>query len=218
MKNMNPAQGIGGIDLAKRNTDTAAMGTCTACSLGLNGEKQSDMITLTLTNGNADTVPLPLGTPLGRADEVDFYPDLRPKLTIGATGQIWTNPAELALLSDNQGINLTFFQAINRRLTRHGVYVNRIEVVTPDTALGQQQKAVSIQKIVVPYNSASDACVKTGKFVPQYTEYTGADILNKEGAVLDDFNGIIYPVLAGSTVNMNIYIDAIDAPTFKKVY
>lgn len=214
--NSNGAAGVSGLDLAKRSTDTSAMGTCTACSLGLAGESQSDMITLSLTNNNADTIPIPIGTPLGRVDEVDFYPDLRPKLEIGATGQIWAQV--LADIVDNQGANATFLQAINRRLTRHGIYVNRIEVVTPDTALGQQQKAVSVQKIVVPYNSASDACVKTGRFVPQYTEYTGADILSKNGAVLDEFNGLIYPVLSGSTVNMNIYIDAVDAPTFKKVY
>jgi hypothetical protein len=219
MKNLNPSQGVGGIDLAKRKTDTAPMGTCTACSLGLNGEQQSSMITLSLTSADADIIPIPLGTPLGRVDEVDFYPDLRPKLIVNlAANTIWADAVVLANITDNQGVNATFLQAINRRFTRHGIYVNRLEVVTPDTALGQQQKAVSIQKIVVPYNSASDACVRTGKFVPQYTEYTGADVLNSEGAVVDEFNGIIYPLLAGSTVNMNIYIDAIDAPTFKKVY
>jgi len=214
VKNGTPVRG--GIDSAKKGTDTSAMGTCTACSLGLNGESQSDMITLQLENTSADPIPMPLGTPLGRADEVDFYPDLRPKLESGATGQIWAQL--LANIEDNQGVNATFFQAINRRLTRHGIYAKRIEVVVPDTPLGQQQKAVSIQKIVIPYNSASDACVRTGKFVAQYTEYTGADILNSSGAVLDEFNGIVYPLLAGSTVSMNIYIDAIDAPTFKKVY
>lgn len=204
-----------GLAVTKNLVDAGTLNAVTANELALMKEGQSRMITLELTNNNASAIPIPFGTPLGDAVEQAFYPNVQANLRIGG-GPAWY--AALADLVDNQGVNATFLQAINKRFLRHAVYVSQIEVITQDNALGQQQRAEGIKRIVIPYNSVDDSCIKTGKFVPQFTEYTATTMLDKSGAVLGDFHGLLYTLLAGSTVKLNMYIQAIDTPTFKTVY
>lgn len=208
-----------GLAVTKKLVDGNILGSVTAQELNLMGDGQSQMITLEITNASAEVIPIPLGTPLGSNVEVDWYPNLASNLVVGATGFPWNDPVNsLPVNSDNQGLGLTFLQAINARFLRHAVYVAQIEVITPDTALGQQQRSEKVRRIVIPYNSVDDSCIKTGKFVPQFTEYTATTMLDKSGAILGDFHGILYNMLAGSTAQFNIYLQAIDTPTFKSVY
>ena len=207
-----------GLSVTKQLVDTSMLNAVTSNELALMGDGQSNMITLQLNNATAEIIPIPLGTPLGSNVEQAWYPNLQSNLIVGATGITWFDPVGLAVNSDNQGLGLTFLQAINSRFLRHAVYVSQIEVITPDTALGQQQRSEKIRRIVIPYNSVDDSCIKTGKYVPQFTEYTATTMLDKKGAVLGDFHGILYNMLAGSTAQFNIYLQAIDTPTFKLTY
>lgn len=180
--------------------------TMTADELEAIGASNSDLITMEITNTGATDRLIFLGTPLGVEDEYDKVP-LYPSLG----ENMWTTPAEI---SDNQGANFPFLNLFNRRLVRHAMVVSQIEVVTDDTALGKTQRSQPVSRVAVPYNSADDSCKHTGKFIAQDTEYTGANLLAK-ATVLGDFNGIYFTLKAGATVQMNMYVAAIDVPNFK---
>lgn len=201
-----------GLAITKKLVDSSMMASTSASELSLMREGQSSMITFELTNNNLNAIPIPFGTPLGNVVEQAWYPNLQANLSIGA-GPEWY--AALADLVDNQGVNATFLQAINARFLRHAAYIAQVEVITADTALGQAQRAEGIKRIVIPYNSVNDGCIKQGKFVPQFTEYTATTMLDKEGIVLGDFHGMLYTLLPGAKVSMNMYIQAIDTPCFK---
>jgi len=203
-----------GLAITKKLVGNSMLSTTSAGELALMGQGQSEMITLSLKNNDLTDIPIPFGTPLGSLVEQPLYPNLLPNLSI-AGGNTWFGA--LANLVDNQGANITFLQALNLRFLRHAVYVSQIEVITPNTALGEQQRAENVRRIIIPLNSVNDACIKTGKFVPQFTEYTATTILDKEGIVLGDFHGFLYTMLAGSEASFNIYLQAIDTPCFKNV-
>ncbi len=188
----------------------------TACELGLMGAEQSTKITIFITNNDPNPVVIPFGTPLGIADEVAFYPNLNPKLLATPVSLEWFNT--LANLVDNQGVNATFLQAINKRFVRNPVYVSSMEIITDDTALGQQQRTQSMTHLLVPYNSVDDSRSRQGFFKPVYTEYTGNSVLDDKGVIFGDFTGILYTVLAGATANFNIVLQGVNVPTFKHNY
>lgn len=170
------------------------------------GKMNSRVITLELDNASAVTIyDIIFGTPLGIATEYLSVPLNTTFPNIMFTG--------LASLSDNQGLGLNFLQLLNKRFVRKPVYVSHVELITPDTAKGQSQKSESIKYFEVPYNSASDSFVGNGKYIPVYTEYTAVSILTS-GVMIGEFNGFAYRMLTQSNAKMNIYLAAIDTPTF----
>ena len=213
-KTVNPADVSKGLNITKKLVNTAIVSAVASSDLSLMKEGQSKLITMTLLNNNIADCRIPFGTPLGSAGEVDFYPTAQANLTSGGLPRWDTILADLV---DNQGANATFLQALNKRLLRHALYVAQVEVITPDNALGQSQRAENITRMVIPLNSVTDSCVRAGAFVPQYTEYTGTLMFGEEGVVISDFHGFFYKLLAGSQVSMNFYLQAIDTPVFKNV-
>ena len=206
-----------GLAITKNLVKGSGLSVVNADELALMGEGQSTMITLSLLNNNAFAVAIPFGTPLGSAVEQAWYPNLQPALLASAGSSPWYDAIALPLLEDNQGASLTFLQAINARLVRHALYISQIEVITPNNALGESQRAENIRRIVIPYNSVNDSCIKTGKFVPQFTEYTATTMLDERGIVLGDFHGMLWNLLAGAEASLNIYIQAMDTACFKTV-
>ena len=202
-----------GIFMTRKANNIGAMNSTTACELGLMGAEQSTKITIELTNNNAEAIIIPFGTPLGLADDVGFYPNLNGKLLSSPIASEWFNA--LADLVDNQGINATFLQAINKRFVRNPIYVANMEIVTDDTALGQQQRRQSTTRLLVPYNSVNDSRSQQGYYKPVFTEFTGNQVLDSKGVVFGDFTGILYPLLAGSTAGFNISLQGVNVPTFK---
>ncbi len=186
-------------DARANNTNVVAVE-----ELSCMGKQNSKMITLSVTNtGGAST--LIFGTPAGIADEYTAVP-----YAAGLDDIMFLN---LATLADNQGANLPFLQLLNKRFVRTPIFVSHIEVITPNTALGNSQKSESVSRFVVPYNSASDSQVISGAFVPQFTEYTAVTLLDA-GIVLGEFSGFAYKLLENSQVKINIHIAAIDSNTF----
>lgn len=172
----------------------------------INGKTNSSIITLTLANASAvTTYDMIFGTPVGIATEYTAVPYATTLPAIMFTG--------LADLTDNQGASIPFLQLLNKRFVRKPVYVSHIEVITPDTALGNSQKSESVNRFLVPYNSATDTGSVSGSFIPQYTQYTAVAILDK-GIILGEFSGFSYKLLPLSSVKLNIYIASIDTPTF----
>jgi len=205
-----------GIMMQRKGQTISAIHSTSACELGLMGAQQSHVITIQITNNDAQPIIIPFGTPLALADEVAFYPNLNSKLLANPAATEWYNA--LGLLVDNQGVNATFLQAINKRFVRNPVYVSHMEVITDDTALGQQQRTQKVTRLLVPYNSVNDSRSQDGYFKPVYTEYTGNSVLDERGAIFSDFTGILYPLLAGSTASFNIVLQGVNVPTFKHNY
>ncbi len=167
----------------------------------INGKTNSDKITLTLANANAGTTyDMVFGTPVGIATEYTAVPYATTLPDIMFTG--------LADLTDNQGASIPFLQLLNKRFVRKPVYVSHIEVITPDTALGNSQKSEGVNRFIIPYNSATDTGSVVGSFIPQYTEYTAVALLDT-GIILGEFSGFSYKLLPSSSVKMNIYLAAL---------
>lgn len=174
--------------------------------MSISGKINSNVITLELDNASAvNTYDVIFGTPLGIASEYLSVPLNTTFPNIMFTG--------LGDLSDNQGLGLNFLQLLNKRFVRKPVYISHIELITPDTAKGQSQKSESIKYFEVPYNSASDSTVGNGKYIPVYTEYTAVSILTS-GLIIGEFMGFAYRMLTQSNAKMNIFLAAIDTPTF----
>lgn len=155
-------------------------------------------------NGTAFTKRLFFGTPLGDSAEAVLVPQIWATI---ADDNKWTNG--LALQSDNQGANLTFFQLINKRFLRNQSVISSFEIVTSSDA----QREISPLKVFVPWNNANSK-TENLDFLPIYKEVTGQQLLN-EGVVCGEFSGIALDVLAGVTISCNIYIAHTDCPTFK---
>ena len=174
--------------------------------MSIAGKFNSNIITLELDNASAvNTYDIIFGTPLGIASEYLSVPLNTTFPNIMFTG--------LGDLSDNQGLGLNFLQLLNKRFVRKPVYISHIELITPDTAKGQSQKSESIKYFEVPYNSASDSTVGNGKYIPVYTEYTAVSILTS-GLIVGEFMGFAYRMLTQSNAKMNIFLAAVDTPTF----
>jgi hypothetical protein len=174
--------------------------------LKIAGGENSTKITLQLTNANGGVAyDMVFGTPVGIATEYTAVPfsSTLANIMFGGLGDI----------SDQQGASIPFLQLLNKRFVRKPIYVSHMEVITPNTALGNDQKSEQITRFVVPYNSVTDSASASGSFVPQYTEYTAVNLLDT-GIILGEFSGFIYKLLASSTVKLNIFIKAIDTPTF----
>lgn len=172
----------------------------------VNGQTNSKVITLEVSNANVGVdYDLVFGTPVGIGSEYASVPYASTLANIMFGG--------LADLSDQQGASIPFLQLLNKRFVRKPVYVSHIEVITPNTALGNSQKSESVNRFIVPYNSVTDTGSVSGSFIPQYTEYTGVSLLDR-GIVLGEFSGFSYKLLASSTVKLNIYLASIDTPTF----
>ena len=170
------------------------------------GGMNSPVITLELENTNVATdYSMMFGTPLGIASEYLSVPLNTTFPNIMFTG--------LADLVDNQGVGIPFLQLLNKRFVRKPVYISHVEVIAEDNATGQEQKSESVRYFDVPYNSATDSAIKSGKYTPVFTEYTAVTILGA-GVMAGEFNGFAYKLLATSKVRMNIYLAAIDTPTF----
>jgi hypothetical protein len=170
------------------------------------GKMNSRQINLELNNASAVTeYEIVFGTPVGIADEYADVPFSATIPNIMFTG--------LADLSDQQGLGLGFMQLLNKRFVRKPVFISHIELITPDTAKGQSQKSETVKFFEVPYNSTTDTASVQGKYIPVYTEYTAVTILGS-GVMVGEFNGFYYKMLTQSNVKMNIYLAAIDTPTF----
>ncbi len=170
------------------------------------GKINSRYITLEVDNASAVTnYDLMFGTPLGIAAEYTAVPLNTSFPNIMFTG--------LADLSDNEGIGLNFLQLLNKRFVRKPVFVSHIEIITPDTAKGNSQRTESVRYYEVPYNSSTDSTTAAGKYIPVYTEFTGVSILGN-GVMIGEFSGFAYRILTQSNVKMNIFLAAIDTPTF----
>jgi len=170
------------------------------------GKINSRLITLKLKNNDAvNEYDIVFGTPIGIATEYLAVPFNTTIPNIMFNG--------LAQLEDNQGVGLNFLQLLNKRFVRKPVYISHVELIAPNTAKGNSQKGESVKYFEVPYNSASDSSVGSGKFIPVYTEYTAVNILGS-GVMVGEFNGFYYKMLTSSEVTMNIYLAAIDTPTF----
>lgn len=178
--------------------------------LAVDNKAQSELITLSLLNTATDSggagkdVNIVLGTPLGVDSERDLVPYVVPNSYLD----------ELANISDNQGAGAKFLQLINKRLLRHPALISSIEIITPNNASGQAQRTESLKHIIVPYNSANDTNSFTGAFVPQFTEYTASELLNKP-LVIGEFRGLIYKLKYNVQVNINIRLASVDVPNFK---
>jgi hypothetical protein len=168
------------------------------------GKQNSKLITLELVNAGGPSTII-LGTPAGISAEYTAVP-----YAAGIANIMFLN---LATLADNQGLGLPFLQLLNKRFVRTPIFVSHIEVITPNTALGNSQKAESVKRFVVPYNSATDGQVISGAYVPQFTEYTAVTLLDA-GIVLGEFSGFAYRLLENSSAKINIHIAAIDSNTF----
>jgi len=170
------------------------------------GKKNSNLITLKLKNTDAvNPYDVVFGTPIGIGTEYLSVPFSSTIPNIMFNG--------LGVLEDNQGVGLNFMQLLNKRFVRKPVYISHIQVIAPDNAIGQSQKSESVKYFEVPYNSSTDSSVATGKYIPVYTEYTAVNILGS-GVMVGEFNGFYYTMLASSEVTMNIFLAAIDTPTF----
>lgn len=174
--------------------------------MSIQGKINSRYITLNLSNASAVTeYDLIFGTPLGIADEYTAVPINTSYPNIMFTG--------LADLSDNEGIGIPFLQLLNKRFVRKPVYISHIEVITPSTAKGNSQRGESVRYFEVPYNSSDSQSIAGGKYTPVYTEFTGMNILGS-GVMVGEFNGFSYKMLTQSEAKLNIFLAAIDTPTF----
>lgn len=169
------------------------------------GKSNSKVITLSLVSAAVVDINIPFGTPMGINGEYPAVP-----LSSSFPELIFAN---LASVTDNQGASVPFYQLLNKRFVRTPIFVSHIEVITPNTALGNSQKAEQVTRISVPYNSTLDSCASAGNFIPQFTEYTAVTILDA-GCCIGEFSGFVYKLLAGSSVKLNIHIAAIDSNTF----
>ncbi len=193
----NMAQTVKMVENSRMNKASAVL--ITEDELALEGLQQNDLITLQVENTDIVEQVLAFGTPLGNPEEAALVP-----LTI-ADFFIKAGAINVKLL-DQQGGGLPFLELLNRRFQRHAVLLSSIEVITDSSALGEKQREEQITRIIVPENSASDSSTKSGAFIPQFTEYTASELLNK---------GIVCKVLAGSKVSFNMHVAAVDIPNFK---
>lgn len=169
------------------------------------GKENSQIFQLEIVNtGGASN--LVFGTPIGIADEYDAVPQ-----STSITDIMFDF---LATLADQGGAGLPTLQLFNKRAVRHALYISHIEVITPNTALGNSQKSQAVRKFIVPINFFYDSSAVQGAFIPQFTEYTAVTLLN-EGAICGEYCGFIYKVLENSSFNMNIHIAAVDSATFR---
>jgi hypothetical protein len=209
VRNSNQAiQMMAGRNLAKAVVRAKQVGQNVAAieEMTVNGKTNSDKITMQVVNASAvNTYDLVFGTPVGIADEYTAVPYSTTLPNIMFTG--------LADLSDNQGVGIPFLQLVNKRIVRKPIYVSHIEVITPNNPTGNSQKSEPVTKFVVPYNSATDNAAINGSYIPQYTEYTAVSLLDS-GMVLGEFSGFHYSIIPLGDIKLNIYISAIDTPTF----
>jgi hypothetical protein len=173
--------------------------------LKVSGGENSTKITLQLTNTGIIDYTMVFGTPVGIATEYTAIPYSSTLTNIMFTG--------LGDLADQQGASIPFLQQLNKRFVRNQVFISHMEVIAPDTALGNSQKSESTTRFVVPYNSVTDSASASGSFTPQYTQYTAVNLLDT-GIILGEFSGLSYKLLAGSTIKINLFIKAINTPTF----
>ena len=174
--------------------------------MSIAGKSNSNHINLKLKNNSAVTeYDIIFGTPVGLADEYQAIPYSSTIPNIMFTG--------LADLEDNQGVGLDYLQELNKRFVRKPVYISHVELIAPDTSKGQSQKSEVVRYFEVPYNSFSDSASFSGKYIPVYTEYTAVTILGA-GVMVGEFMGFQYKLLTQSEVQMNIFLAAIDTPTF----
>lgn len=163
----------------------------------------SGVINLTITNNTAVTIPMPFGTPLSVSSEAPSIP-LWDNI---AQAQRWDNA--LALMEDNQGIGLPFYQELMKRILRKTLLVSHIDVITANDA----QRATSPEFVQVPWNSYSDSNKAAMPYNGVFTEVTIAQILPK-GVAMGEFFGLLYNIAAGQTVQFNIGVCAWDMPSY----
>lgn len=161
------------------------------------GHAQSDVINLNLKNTSTDsTISLVLGTPLGVSDTYENVP-----LYDTIQNHFIDNQASI---EDNQGANANFIQLLNRRFLRYPVLFESMEIVIPsDTEVNNDQATTPIQRIFVPYNSAGDSQKISGSYVGRSTDKNFTQVL-QEIAPVGEFTGIMYDVLPGANININI--------------
>jgi len=193
------------------------------------GRQNSTILTLLINNeGYLDSespavlhksdVTIGFGTPLNSRLEASLLPDN----LISDADKFWLaeNSAVgvdfFKYLQDNIGTNMDFLKLLNERFLRHPVLVRQIEVITADDPIGQKQKGIAIKRITVPYNSASDSAVSAGAYIPLFTQYTAVQLLTKP-IILGEFTGFLYKILQDASVQMNIYLEAIDQANFVNV-
>jgi hypothetical protein len=171
------------------------------------GGRQSEIITLEVTNNNLAPVALVLGTPAGIQAEQAWHPNI-----VAQIGAIATDAQSAALVTDNQGVGATFIQALTSRLVRNQMFVEAIEIVTADNA----QRGNRLTTIEIPYNSATDSHLTAEKYIPVDTDYTGNSVLRGKGVILGEFTGVAYTLNVGVQVQINIKIGAVNSPSFVK--
>ena len=193
------------------------------------GRQNSTILTLLINNeGYLDSespavlhksdVTIGFGTPLNSRLEASLLPDN----LISDADKFWLAENSAAgvdffkYLQDNMGTNMDFLKLLNERFLRHPVLVRQIEVITADDTIGQKQKGIAIKRITVPYNSASDSAVSAGAYIPLFTQYTAVQLLTKP-IILGEFTGFLYKILQDASVQMNIYLEAIDQANFVNV-
>jgi len=193
------------------------------------GRQNSTILTLLINNeGYLDSespavlhksdVTIGFGTPLNSRLEASLLPDN----LISDADKFWLAENSnvgvdfFKYLQDNIGTNMDFLKLLNERFLRHPVLVRQIEVITADDPIGQKQKGIAIKRITVPYNSASDSAVSAGAYIPLFTQYTAVQLLTKP-IILGEFTGFLYKILQDASVQMNIYLEAIDQANFVNV-
>jgi len=195
------------------------------------GRQNSTILTLLINNeGYLDSespavlhksdVTIGFGTPLNSRLEASLLPDNlisdADKFWLAENSAVGVGVDFFKYLQDNIGTNMDFLKLLNERFLRHPVLVRQIEVITADDPIGQKQKGIAIKRITVPYNSASDSAVSAGAYIPLFTQYTAVQLLTKP-IILGEFTGFLYKILQDASVQMNIYLEAIDQANFVNV-
>jgi hypothetical protein len=176
--------------------------------LKFQNKKNSELITLQLTNSSADRdINITFGTPLSVFEEYKKIP------MYDTIVNHWLD--NLASLTDNQGAEAPFLQLLNRRFLRKSAVILQMEIITPNNEIGLGQRTEQTRRIYIPFNSVTDSSQEQTAFIPQYTEYNASLLLSK-AAILGDFSGLIYKLRKSSTISINMTIGAIDTPNFNK--
>jgi len=185
--------------------------TCVTAPETLDGQSNGcSVLKVSITNNDASDVIIPFGTLLGLDNSTSaafVFPN------IAGAGQPWVYDAAIAPnMVDNLGASTPMLRDLNRLFIARPVVVKGFEVVTADTALGLSQRKETLTIVDYPLQF-EDSRSKKGNFVPQFTEVTSSQILSKP--ISFGMNkGAYYKVLAGATININIFIGAHDTPSY----
>ncbi len=164
----------------------------------LQGYSQT-VLTFNLDNTTGGTLLWGFGTPL-------MVPAERPNMGFAAADLF----AGTAGAIDDLGAGALKTTGIALRSLRKNWIATRFDlIIDPTTAVGAAQRSQALRRNNFDLNL--NECNKQGRLPISWTDFSA--VVENVVVPIDEFNGFQYPILAGSVLEINVTIAALEVPT-----